>query len=142
MDQKSAEIIAFFITYVVGGIVLGVIAAFKNRNYWAWGLVGGLFWIPCIIALAMLPHLCPKCERPLTPGEWKRRHCPTCSTTNSGPAYEDESYALLAKATKLEAQGSARQALVAYAKVTETFPGSTAANDAQKSLESLRERLG
>jgi prepilin signal peptidase PulO-like enzyme (type II secretory pathway) len=80
MDDESARIIGFFFTYVLGGLFLGVMAARKNRSYWAWGVIGGLFWLPCIIAMFFLPPLCPKCERPLTSDEWKRRACPTCSS--------------------------------------------------------------
>lgn len=80
MDDKSAEIIGLFLNYVVGGLVLGFLAARKNRSYWAWGLIGGLAWVPCLIALVLLPHLCPRCERPLTDSEWRRGACPTCRT--------------------------------------------------------------
>jgi len=82
MNDESAEIIGMFLNYVVGGLLLGFLAARKNRSYWAWGLMGGLVGFPCLIALVLLPHLCPKCERPLTHAEWKRGVCPTCRTAD------------------------------------------------------------
>src|SRR6478735_2156394 len=99
MDDESAKIIGFFITYVIGGIVLGFIAAHKNRSYWAWGVIGGLFWFPCIIALVLLPPLCIKCQRPLTRDEASRGACPSCGTQAKKHPSEQEGYALLEKAT-------------------------------------------
>jgi hypothetical protein len=142
MDNESAKIIGFFVTYVVGGFILGVMASRKNRDYMAWGLVGGLLWLPCIIALALLPPLCPKCHRPLLAREWRRQVCPTCGSVANRAQITDDAYVMLEKATNLELQGNVRQALVAYKEVGEAFPGTSAANDALKSLENLRERIG
>ena len=78
MDNESAKIIGFLVTYVLGIVILGLMAAKKNRDYMSWGLIGGLFCVPCFIALAFLAPLCPKCKRPLLAREWRRGVCPTC----------------------------------------------------------------
>jgi hypothetical protein len=142
MDDESTKIVAFFLSYVLGGLALGVMAARKNRSYWAWALIGGLFCFPCIIAMVFLPPLCPNCHRPLTQAEWKGRVCPTCGKSSAVQPSEEEGYTLLARATKLEIEGQVRQAIVAYRKVTENHPGTAAANDAEKSLESLLRQIG
>jgi hypothetical protein len=142
MDNESARIIGVFLTYVLGGLVLGTMASVKNRNYWAWGLIGGLFWFPCIIAMVFLPYLCPKCQRPLTTRERRRRVCPTCGSYCDGQQAEQDGYALLARGTKLERQGRVKEAMVTYQQVTEKYPGTIAARDAQKSEEDLRSHVG
>jgi hypothetical protein len=141
MDDEGAKVIVFFISYVVGIVVLGLIAAQKNRNYMAWGLVGGLFCVPCFIALLFLPPLCPECERPLLATEWRRRQCPTCGQLDQLDQTERNAQVLLLKATRLENQGQAREAEEIYKDVIGTYPGTEAAHDAQKSLDCMRERL-
>jgi hypothetical protein len=139
MDHETVNIVGFILIYVLGIIVLGAIAARKNRDYMAWGLIGGLFSIPCIVILAILPPLCPKCRRPLLAMEWRRRVCPTCGFVGK---LSEQAFGLLEKATKLENQGQARQAVTAYQGVIDAYPGTESAHDAQKSLDSLRARLG
>lgn len=139
MDDQTVKIAGFILTYVLGITVLGTMAARKNRDYMAWGLIGGLFFIACIVAVVMVPPLCPKCRRPLLAREWRRRVCPTCGFVGKA---SEQAFELLEKATKLEIQGQARQAVAAYQNVVEAYPGTEAAHDAQKSADSLRERRG
>ena len=54
---------------------------------------------------------------------------------------EDAAFALLGKATKLEARGRVQEALTKYEQVTEKFPGTLASLDAQKSRDSLRANI-
>ena len=142
MDNETAKIIGFLLTYVLGIFVLGIMASRKNRDYMAWGLIGGLFCIPCFVALAFLPPLCPKCKRPLLAREWRRGVCPICGSVRKQSLPNERGYVLLEKGTNLETQGKVQQALVVYRDVIETYPDTPAAIDAQKSLDDLRERLG
>ena len=57
------------------------------------------------------------------------------------PPAEEAAAARLDEATKLEARGQVKEALLAYAEVNEKFPGTAAGRDAQKSLESLRSQV-
>jgi hypothetical protein len=70
--------IGYLIWYTISGLIIGLLAARKNRNPWAWGLIGGLSSIVGLIILAFMPYLCPKCEKPITNKEWKNRSCPRC----------------------------------------------------------------
>ena len=55
---------------------------------------------------------------------------------------EEQAAALLDEATRLEARGRAKEALVKYQTVVERFVGTDASQDAQKSIESLRSKIG
>jgi MFS family permease len=70
--------IGFLISYTIAGLIIGLLAKRKNRNPWAWGLIGGLFLLAGLLLLAFMPYLCPKCEQPITNEEWKSRNCPRC----------------------------------------------------------------
>jgi hypothetical protein len=141
MDAETEKIAGFIFSYVVGIVVLGLIAAAKNRNYMAWALIGGLFSCPCLIALLFLPTLCPKCRRPLLATEWRRRECPTCGPLDKPGEPPKKATVLMEKATKLEIQGQVQQAMEMYQDFIDAYPGTEAAHDAQKSLDSLRVRL-
>ena len=64
--------------YVISAVIIGLLAARKNRNGWAWGLIGGLFLLPGLIVLMFLPYLCPKCRQSISKTRWKLRTCPRC----------------------------------------------------------------
>ena len=85
MSYDTLHVIAYAISYGLSALVLGWLATRKNRDGWTWGLIGGFFCLPCLIALACLPYLCPKCKRPLTNREWERRECPTCGGPSAEP---------------------------------------------------------
>jgi len=55
---------------------------------------------------------------------------------------EDEGYALLHDATKLETQGRVQEALLAYQRVVDKYSHTAAGLAAQKSIESLRAKIG
>jgi hypothetical protein len=55
---------------------------------------------------------------------------------------EARAVALLDEATKLEIRGRLKEAMAKYQTVVETFGGTEASLDAQKSIESLRARVG
>ena len=55
---------------------------------------------------------------------------------------EEMAIALLDEATKLETRGCVKEALAKYQIVVERFDGSNASRDAQKSIESLRAKIG
>jgi TPR repeat protein len=55
---------------------------------------------------------------------------------------EDDDYEALADATKLETQGRVQEALAAYQRVADRYSHTTVGGDAQKSIESLRAKIG
>jgi hypothetical protein len=55
---------------------------------------------------------------------------------------EEQAVALLDEATKLETRGRVKEALAIYQTVVERFGGTAASHDAQKSIESLRAKIG
>jgi hypothetical protein len=55
---------------------------------------------------------------------------------------EDRTTALLDAATQLETRGRVNEALAEYETVVASFAGTAASHDAQKSIESLRAKLG
>jgi uncharacterized Zn finger protein (UPF0148 family) len=142
MGNNQFELMTWVLGYGITALILGVMAANKNRNPWVWGLIGGLFCLPSFIALLLLPYLCPKCERPLTDSEGMAKTCPTCGATPEGPLREEQGYEFLAKATKLEVRGEVAAALAAYQQLAERYPDTSFGRDAQNSLESLRAKTG
>lgn len=68
------------ITYGVAIVMLSSLAAWKNRNLLAWGLIGGLLFPTSFIYLLLESHLCPRCKASLSKEEWRLRRCPTCGT--------------------------------------------------------------
>ena len=74
----------FLILYAISGVIIGLLAARKNRNGWAWGLIGGWFLLFGLLVLAFLPYLCPKCKESLTNKSWKSRTCPRCGDISKG----------------------------------------------------------
>ena len=81
MDERH---LVMLVLYVVFAFIVGSIAHSKNRNAWAWGLFGGFCFVVGLLALMLLPHLCPRCNRPLTKAEWESRRCPTCGDVEVG----------------------------------------------------------
>ena len=66
------------ISIVVGAIVLGAVAARKNRNILLWAILGPL--VPLALpVLLMLPRLCINCGRKLSRWDGERSsRCPHC----------------------------------------------------------------
>ncbi len=113
MGLLIGNVMGFLIAYTIAAAIMGWLAARKNRNAWAWGLIGGLFLLFGLIVLAFTPYLCPKCKQPITNSEWRNRTCPRCEgdrketlvstvTDLSNPQYsapivdEDHAYAEIA----------------------------------------------
>jgi hypothetical protein len=55
---------------------------------------------------------------------------------------EDVAYGDLEAATKLETEGRIQEAIAVYEKIAQEYPNKPAGQDAQKSLESLRAKIG
>ena len=70
----------FFISYAIAALIIGLLAARKNRNGWVWGLIGGLFLLPVLLVLMFMPFLCPWCQQSLTNKDWKNRTCSRCGS--------------------------------------------------------------
>ena len=64
------------------------------------------------------------------------------SRKNAMTSSNEMGYEALAYGTKLEAQGRVQEALVVYQTIIEQYPETAASNDARKSIESLRGKLG
>ena len=70
--------LGFVLFYLVFAVGLGLGAKQKNRNSWAWGVIGGLIFWPAAILLTLLPYLCPKCKQPMSKKEFNNQICPRC----------------------------------------------------------------
>lgn len=73
-----AQLFICLLFYVPSALLIGFMAARKNRNPWAWGLIGGLFCLPGLLVLAFMSYVCPICKRDLTNDQWSKRTCPEC----------------------------------------------------------------
>jgi len=72
---------AMLMMWAIFGLIIGLLAERKNRNFWAWAIIGGAIWVPALIVLSFKSILCPKCKNPITNQEWKERKCPRCNWT-------------------------------------------------------------
>ena len=54
----------------------------------------------------------------------------------------NDGYVALSEASKLEARGEASEALERYEEIIRTYPGTDAAKDAEKSIASLKKKIG
>ncbi len=61
-------------------------------------------------------------------------------TERKGRTMCEEAYAEFELAADYEARGQVREALLGYRRIVENFPGSDAAHDAEKSIQSLLAR--
>jgi hypothetical protein len=64
------------------------------------------------------------------------------SSKSETPAPQETAFALLAEGARLEARGKVQDALDAYTEVVKDYPDTPAAQDARKSIESLRPMHG
>ena len=80
MHLEGYQDVFFIITYGLAMVMLSSLAAWKNRNPLAWGLIGGLFFPTSFLCLLLESHLCPKCKASLSTDEWRLRKCSTCGT--------------------------------------------------------------
>ena len=60
MYLEGYQNVFFIITYGLAIVMLSSLAAWKNRNPLAWGLIGGLFFSTSFICLLLESHRCPK----------------------------------------------------------------------------------
>jgi hypothetical protein len=97
--------------------------------------------LPVIGALAVAVLLLPPCAYWTFVLFFGREAWPWRSPTPEVPP-EAAARALLDEATRLETRGRLKEALAKYETVVARFGGTEASHDAQKSIESLRARLG
>ena len=97
--------------------------------------------LPVIGVLAVAVVLLPPCAYWVFVLFFGREAWPWRSATREVPL-EARALALLDEATKLETRGRLKEALAKYEAVVERFGGTEASQDAQKSIESLRARIG
>ena len=76
--EKNMDVVLMLGGWAIISTIIGLLAARKNRNGWAWGLIGGFVFLPTLIALAFIQFLCPNCKKPITKQEWNERKCPRC----------------------------------------------------------------
>ena len=76
---SNAGPLLFFLAIFGGsGLIVGLLAARKNRNAWAWGLVGSVLLIPTLLVLMFVPFLCPKCKQSISYMDSSSGKCPKC----------------------------------------------------------------
>jgi len=84
MDSSSSVVgtlIGVVIVWAISAGVTGLLAARKNRSVVAWAILGGIIFPGTgLVLLLFVSHLCPKCQRPISPEETKRKDCPRCRT--------------------------------------------------------------
>ncbi len=92
-------------------------------------LAAGIFILPAWAywVFDALAHFFQKVWSPRPPREMPR---------------EERAFVLLEEASKLETRGRVKEALAQYQTVVEKFAGTAASRDAQKSIESLRAKVG
>ena len=81
MDELLTSLVPLLVIvglYGFFGLVLGLLAKRKNRNPWAWGLLGALALLPGAIVLMFMPYLCPCCRRSITNKQARADQCPSC----------------------------------------------------------------
>ena len=83
-DWTRGEVLGVW--YVALAIMLGFLAWYKNRNVWAWSLVGPLFSIVSVITLLVLPRRCPSCGEATTGLLWRHGKCLECGWRGVEPA--------------------------------------------------------
>jgi hypothetical protein len=96
---------------------------------------------PVIGVVAMAVLVLPPCAYWVFALFFGRDAWPWTSAAQEVPR-EARARALLDEATKLETRGDLKEALAKYEAIVEEFGGTEASHDAQKSIESLRARIG
>jgi hypothetical protein len=87
-----SDVILYSVFLLFSAVVM-LLARFKNRKWWLWGLVawvflpfpGGAAYAPALftiilIAIVFVSPVCPECKFPITRREWKTGDCPRCDT--------------------------------------------------------------
>lgn len=80
----SGTLIGYIIVWVVSAAITGAYASRKNRSALAWAIGGILFPVTAFLVLLFVSFLCPKCQKPVTYEEWKRKECPRCGSRGTG----------------------------------------------------------
>ena len=82
MESSSSVfgiLIGVVIVWAISAGVTGMLAAKKNRSVVAWAILGGIFFFGTgLLVLLFMSYLCPKCQRPISPEEARRKDCPRC----------------------------------------------------------------
>ena len=116
---------------LVYGVVAGLLTAFFEHSE---GLLA-------VVGLAVVILILPPCAYWIFVLFFGQETWPLRTGRREMPR-EERAAALLGEATRLEARGRAKEALVKYQTVVERFVGTDASQDAQKSIESLRSKIG
>jgi hypothetical protein len=124
----------------VFGVVEGVLRVFYQQSVRTY-FDHGDGQLPVIGVLAVAVLLLPPCAYWVFVLFFGREAWPRRSATRKVPR-ETRARALMDEATKLETRGRLKEALAKYEIVVERFGGTEASQDAQKSIESLRARIG
>lgn len=129
-----------FLMILVYSVVVSWLRAFYQqsvRTYFRNS--GGPFVELVVLAVAVL--LLPPCAYWIFILFFGREAWPSKTAPRELPR-EARAIALLDEATKLEVRGRVKEALAKYEAVVEKFRGTAASHDAQKSIESLRAKIG
>jgi len=72
-------IVMFLVYWAIFGLIIGLLAKWKNRNGLLWGIVGGPFLILGLLLITCMPFLCPKCRKKVK-RKWKKNICSDCGS--------------------------------------------------------------
>jgi len=125
-----------FLMILVYSMVLSLLRAFYEQSV---RNNEGPFPVLAVLAVAVL--LLPPCAYWIFVLFFGREAWPWKTAPRELPR-EARAIALLDEATKLESHGRVNEALAKYAAVVENFRGTPASDYAQKSIESLRAKIG
>jgi hypothetical protein len=66
------------------GVIVGALAARKNRDPWLWGTAGAFLAVLTLLVLAFSPYLCARCGGEVSNSEARAGRCPRCPSHGSG----------------------------------------------------------
>lgn len=76
--ERGSTCAVLLLGYAVFALLVGLAAREKHRNVWAWALLGPFGSFAALIAILLMPALCPRCKQPLSAAEREAKTCPRC----------------------------------------------------------------
>ena len=129
-----------FLMILVYSVVVSLLRAFCQENVRTYFRDSERPFVELVV-LAVAVLLLPACAYWVFVLFFGREAWPWKTAPRELPR-EARAIALLDEATKLETRGRVKEALAKYEAVVEKFRGTAASHDAQKSIESLRAKIG
>jgi len=73
-------IVMSLVYWAIFGLIIGLLAKWKNRNCLLWVILGGPFLVLGLLVITCMPFLCPKCRKKVKGKQWKKNICPGCGS--------------------------------------------------------------